>query len=108
VQTLRPAALALVRAEAHLVDRLDQLAKHIAGGDETAWLEYGQLAAALAAIAPLTIPGADGRAMSTRKLALAFNLTPKVARRKGLKGELPVAPIRLGTGDRAKLRWSAR
>lgn len=107
MQTLRPAALALVRAEAHLVDRVEQLAKRIDDGDEAVFVEYSQLAAALATIIPLTSPGA-GRAMTTEELATAFNLTPKTARRKGLKGELPVNAIRLGSGDRAKLRWSAR
>jgi hypothetical protein len=100
--------LTLERAQLRLVERLEQLEARLAGGDEGVWLEYGQLAAALAAIAPLTAPGAGGRAMTTKELAAAFHLTERVARRKGLKGELPVGAIRLGTGDRAKLRWAAR
>jgi hypothetical protein len=114
---MRPAQLALARAEARLIERLEQLeAKMVqtqpsspstlAAGEERTWIEYGQLAAALAAIAPLTMPGA-ARAMTTEELATAFHLTPKTARRKGLKGELPVVPIRLG-GDRGKIRWAAR
>jgi len=103
---MTPARLALARAEQLVVERLEQLVKRIAAGDETPWPEYGQLAAALATIAPLTAPGAD-RAMTTEELAAAFHLTEKTARRKGLKGELPVAPIRLG-GPRAKIRWAAR
>ena len=103
---MRPAQLALARAEQRLVERLEQLEAMLAAGEERVWLEYGQLAAALAAIAPLTSPGAS-RVMTTEELATAFHLTPKTARRKGLKGELPVAPIRLG-GARAKIRWAAR
>ena len=106
---MNTAHLALERAQLRLVERLDLLETRLAaGGEESVWLEYGQLAAALAAIAPLTTPGAGGRAMTTKELAAAFHLTERVARRKGLRGELPVGPIRLGTGDRAKLRWAAR
>jgi hypothetical protein len=105
---MTPARLALVTAEAGLVIRLQKLDATLAAGDETAWPDYCQAAVALAALAPLTTPGADGLAMTTRELAAAFNLTPKVARRKGLKGELPLVPIRLGPGGRAKLRWAAR
>jgi len=46
--------------------------------------------------------------MTTAELGAAFSLAPRTARRKALKGELPVAPIRLGPGGRAKLRWAAR
>lgn len=97
----------LARAQRLLEQRLGELEARLGAGDERVWLEYGQLATALAAIAPLTTPGAD-RAITTRELADAFNLSPRAARRKGLKGELPVGAIRLGTGARAKLRWAAR
>jgi len=107
-QTVRPAQLALARAEALLVERLEQLAGALAVGEGAAWSAYCEAASALAAIAPATAPGADGRALKTSELAAAFGLTPKVARRKGLRGELPVRPIRLGSGDRSKLRWAAR
>jgi hypothetical protein len=106
-KAVRPAQLALAHAEQRLVARLAQLETKIAAGDESAWCEYAQLAAALAVVAPLTIPGAE-RALSTHELATAFGLTPRTARRHGLKGLLPVAPIRTGPGTRAKLRWSAR
>jgi hypothetical protein len=106
---MRPAQLVLARAEQRLAERLEQLEAKLASASEAsaAWIEYAQLAAALAAIAPLTVPGA-GRAMSTEEIASAFNLSPMTARRKGLKGELPVGAIRLGPGPRAKLRWAAR
>ncbi len=104
---MRPAQLALARAEARLIERLELLEAQLAAGDASAWLAYAQAAASLAAIAPLTVPGVD-RAMTTKELATAFNLSPRVARRKGLRGELPARPIRLGTGERAKLRWAAR
>jgi hypothetical protein len=103
-----PARIALLRAEQRLVGRLAELEAQLDAGDATAWPAYCETAAALAALAPLTSPGADGRTLTTRELAAAFSLTPKVARRKGLKGELPLVPIRLGPGGRAKLRWAAR
>lgn len=97
--------LALTRAEARLLERLAQLDSRLDSGEDV-WTAYTQAVAALATIAPLTAPGAD-RVMTTDELATAFQLTAKTARRKGLKGELPVTPIRLG-GARAKIRWAAR
>jgi len=104
---VNPAQLAIARAEARLVERLEHLEVKLNAG-ENVWTAYAEAAAALAAVAPLTAPGADGRAISTKELAATFGLTEKVARRKGLKGELPLVPVRLGPGGRAKLRWAAR
>jgi hypothetical protein len=104
--SLRPTDLALARAQANLIDRLEQLEKKRSDGEDTAvGIEYAALSIALALIGPLTNPGAT-RVMTTEELAIAFHLKPRTARRKGLKGELPVAPIRLG-GPRAKIRWAA-
>jgi hypothetical protein len=104
-----PAPLVLLRAQARLVTRITELETKIDGGDasDSTWAAYCEATVAFAALAPLTAPGA-AHAMSTAELATAFGLTPRSARRKGLRGELPVAPIRLGPGGRAKLRWSAR
>jgi len=104
---VNPTSLTLARAQRRLVERLDRLEQRLDAGDDAAWAEYCEAAAALAVIAPLTVPGAD-RVMTTQELADTFSLSPRTARRKGLKGELPAKPIRLGPGDRAKLRWAAR
>ena len=104
-----PAPLALLRAQDRLVARLAELDTKIDDGtaSEATWSAYCETTAAIAKLIPLTAPGA-ARVMSTQELATAFGLTPRTARRKGLKGELPVSPIRLGPGGRAKLRWGAR
>jgi hypothetical protein len=103
--TLRPAQLALARGEARLLARLADLEAQLEG-DEARWLEYAQILAALAAIAPTTAPGGLGELITTRQLAERVGLTPKtVLRRMKQQG---VEPIRFGRRGPGALRWSAR
>jgi excisionase family DNA binding protein len=64
---------------------------------------YCQALAALAAIAPLTVPGADGRLLTTKELASAMAVSPRTVLRKRKRGELQA--VQLGQRGRAALRW---
>ncbi len=102
---LRPAQLALARGEARLLARLAELEGQLEGADAP-WLEYAQLLATLAAVAPATAPGSLGELITTRQLAERVGLTPKtVLRRMKQQG---VEPIRFAKRGPGALRWSAR
>lgn len=103
---MTPARLALVEAEARLVERLRQLGVKLAAGDESVWCSYCEAAAALAAIAPATIPGASGELISTRAMAERMGVAPKTLLRRAKAGQAD--PIRLGKRGRAAYRWAAR
>lgn len=98
---------ALARAQLRLTERLEQLEARLAGGDETAWSAYCEAAASLAAIAPLMVPGADGRLLSTAEMAERLGVAPKTLLRRKAKGEVMPA-VQLGQRGRAALRWAAR
>jgi AraC-like DNA-binding protein len=104
---VRPSQLALARAEQRLVERLEHLEKQLGAGDESvSWIEYGQLAAALAAIVPAMMPGGLGELISTKQLAERVGLSPKtVLRRMKQQG---VEPIRFAKRGPGALRWRAR
>ncbi|MDO8474583.1 MAG: helix-turn-helix domain-containing protein [Candidatus Rokubacteria bacterium] len=102
---MRPAQLALARAEQHLIERLGQLEAKVNAGDERAWLEYGQLAAALAAVMPSTAPGANGEMLTTAEMAKRLQLSTRTVLRKVKAGELK--PERFGKRGPGALRWSA-
>ena len=103
---MTPARLALVEAEARVVERLRQLGVKLAGGDESGWIEYAQLAAALAAIAPQTLPGAAGEMLTTKAMAARLGIAPKTLLRRAKRGE--AHPIRFGVRGRAAVRWPAQ
>lgn len=105
--TLRPAQLALARGEARLLERLAELDAQLKGaGEADTWLEYAQLLAALAAIAPATAPGGLDGLITTRQLAERVGLAPKtVLRRMKQQG---VEPVRFAKRGPGALRWSAR
>ena len=103
---MRPAQLALLRAEARLVDRLQQLEPMLVAGDEASWTAFCQAAGTLAAIAPATQPGVSGEMLTTRQMADRLQLSPRTIRRKAKAGEL--TPIRMGARGRGALRWPAR
>jgi hypothetical protein len=103
---MRPVQLAITRAEARLVERLDQLEAKLAAGDESAWCSYCEAAAALAAIAPTTVPGASGELLTTKQMAQRLGIAPKTLLRRAKAGQ--AEPIRFGERGRAALRWAAR
>jgi excisionase family DNA binding protein len=98
-----PAILVLRRAEPLIVGRMEELEPRLSQDDSAAWLEYGQLAANLAAIVVQTAPGAGGRLMTTAEMAAALGVTSKTVLRKRKDGELTA--IQLGKRGRAALRW---
>ncbi len=102
---MTPARLALVAAEARLVARLQQLDAKLAAGDESAWSDYCQTAAALATVAPQTVPGADGAMLTTAEMAERLGITPKTLLRRAKRGA--ATPVRLGQRGRAAVRWPA-
>jgi hypothetical protein len=102
---MTPARLALVETEARLVERLRQLGVKLAGGDESGWVEYAHLAAALEAIAPQTLPGAGGEMLTTKQMASRLGINPRTLLRRAKRGE--VSPVRLGQRGRAAVRWPA-
>jgi len=97
---------ALVRAVTRLTARLTYLESRLLDDDEAAWREYRETLAVLAAIIPRTMPGADGRLLTTKELAAALHVSPKTVLRRRRTGELTA--IQLGERGRAALRWSAR
>lgn len=103
---MRSAQLALARAERRLVERLEQLETKLTAGDETVWTEYAHLAAALAALAPATAPGAGGELLTTRQLAERLQVHPKTVLRRAKAGQ--IEPVRMGQRGRGALRWPAR
>jgi hypothetical protein len=102
---MTPARLALVEAEARVVTRLRQLGVKLDGGDESGWIEYAQLAAALAEIVPQTRPGAGGEYLTTEQLAERLQISTKTLRRRAKDGQ--VEPLRLGKRGSGALRWPA-
>jgi excisionase family DNA binding protein len=100
-----PAQLALRRAEACLVERLAHLEAQVAAGNEASWSAYCSTAT-LAAIAPVTQPGASGELLTTEQMADRLQLSPRTVRRRAQAGKLE--PIRMGARGRGALRWPAR
>lgn len=100
-----PPIAALVRAATRLAERLEQLEVRLSDGDDAAWRAYIATAAALATIVPQTVPGADGRLLTTKELADALHVSSKTVLRKRRAGKL--AAVQLGQRGRAALRWSA-
>jgi len=95
--------LALSRAQARIIERLGQLEPRLDEGDATTWSAYCQAASALAAITSHTMPGSNGRLMTTRELAESMGVSPKTILRKRKTGELTA--VQLGQRGRAALRW---
>jgi excisionase family DNA binding protein len=102
---MTPAHLALVEAEARLVERLRQLGVKLADGDESGWVEYAQLAGALAGIVSQTRPGGGGEYLTTEQLADRLQISTKTLRRRAKDGQME--PVRLGKRGRGALRWPA-
>jgi len=103
---MTPMQLALARAVRRLIERLDQLEAKLAAGDESAWSGYCEASAALAALAPQLVPGADGRLLTTAEMAARLAIAPKTLLRRAKRGE--IMPVRTGQRGRAALRWAAR
>jgi hypothetical protein len=100
------ARLALARAERRLLDRLEELERRLDAG-ENLWAEYFACAAALAAIAPQIVPGADGALLDTKSMAARMGISPKTLLRQRADGKIAPAKI-LGKRGRAAFRWAAR
>lgn len=84
-----PRLLALLRAEAHLIDRLEQLAPRLDGGDSACWAEYAAIASALAALAPQLTPERMAEVLSQKELAERFGVSLRTVRRRVQNGTLP-------------------
>jgi hypothetical protein len=77
----------LGRARDRLAARLMALEAQLdADDDGTTWREYRETAAALAAILPATVPGADGKVLTSRELADRLGISPRTLRRKAKAG----------------------
>jgi predicted DNA-binding transcriptional regulator AlpA len=101
-----PDHLALTRARNHMVERLEKLEPRLVDGDSSVWIEYAQLAAALATIGPAITPEAQGRLLTTRELASRLGLATKTVLAKAKRGEIG-PPIRMGRRGRGAIRWEA-
>lgn len=104
---MKPAHLALLRAERRLVERLEALEAKLVAGAETVWPSYIETATVLAAIAPQLTPEASGALLTTSELAERLHVHPKTILRRRKRGELQPAAV-LGHRGRAALRWAAR
>jgi hypothetical protein len=104
---VNPAQLALLRAQQRLIDRLELLGQKLEAGDDGAWPAYCESAAALAAIAPLTVPGASGELLDTKTMAARLGISSKTLLRRKGKGEIAPA-VTLGARGKAAFRWAAR
>ena len=100
---MNAARLALSRAEHRLLERLAELEARLGPGlDSGAWIEYGALVQALAAIAPATAPGSNGELLTTEQLAARLQISERQIRRRTKDGKLK--PVRLGART---VRWPA-
>src|SRR5436190_20790104 len=80
--------LALERAQRRLVDRLEHLAPRIDTGEEGAWVEYRELAVALATVSAQLRPEAAGRLMTTQEMAGRLSISPKTLLKRKARGEM--------------------
>jgi hypothetical protein len=87
-----PRLLALIRAEAHFIERLEKLEPRLDDGDSACWTEYASLASALAAIAPQLSPSVIAPVLTQRELAERLDVSPRTIRRRVKRGELPAKP----------------
>lgn len=101
---MTPPALVLLRAQAKLVERVEQLGARLDAGEDV-WAHYVQAALALAALAPATTPEARGILLTTEQLAERMQVSPKTVLRRAKRGELK--PVRHGERGRGALRWPA-
>jgi excisionase family DNA binding protein len=101
-----PAQLALRRAEVQLTARLEKLEARLRDDDAAAWGAYCAAAAALAALAPVLVPGADGRLLTTREMADRLGVSTRTLLRQRKSGKM--AALQLGDRGRAALRWAGR
>jgi excisionase family DNA binding protein len=100
------AQLALRRAEVRLLARLAVLERSLAADEGTGWPDYLDTLRALAALAPLLVPGADGRALTTAEMAERLGISSRTLRRHRKAGT--VEAVQLGERGRAALRWGVR
>jgi hypothetical protein len=84
-----PRLLALIRAEAHLIGRLEKLEPRLGDGDSASWLEYASLAAALAAIVPQLSPSVVASVLTQADLAERLGCSTRTIRRRVKSGTLP-------------------
>jgi hypothetical protein len=77
--------LAIVRAEARLVERLEKLEPRLDSGDSACWTEYSNLATALAAIAPQLRPEVIAPVVTQQELAERLGVSTRTIRRRKLQ-----------------------
>jgi helix-turn-helix protein len=96
-------SLLLEQAAKRIEARLLELDKRVEGQDEGAWNEYVELAVALAALAPATLPEATGRLLTTREMVERLGISSRTLRRWRQRGE-----VRPAVERRRALRWTGR
>jgi excisionase family DNA binding protein len=88
------------------LERLEQLESRLDQGDDGLWRAYAEAAAALAAVARETVPGAHGQLLTTAELAAQLRVSTRTLRRRRKAGQLEA--VQLGERGRAALRWRAQ
>jgi hypothetical protein len=99
------AAITLERAAITLMRRLARLHEQLREDQPALWLEYAQLAAALASVSAQLTPEASGRLLTTAELSRRLGIAPKTLLRRKARGEIQPA-AHLGRRGRAALRWA--
>jgi len=99
-----PFALALQRAQIHLLQRLQDLEPLLARNQVDVWGEYREVALAVATLAAHLAPGAHGELLTTQQMAARLGIAPKTLLRRRARGQVK-APVQLGRRGRAALRW---
>jgi hypothetical protein len=79
---------ALDRAPQLLQARLEALEVRLRNGDETAWPEYHQVIASLAAALSHVTPGARGELLTTEEMARRLAVTTKTLLRRKARGDI--------------------
>jgi hypothetical protein len=79
---------ALARAARRLSSRLDELEEKLDFGDEPLWVQYREVAVALATIVAQLRPEATGRLLSTEEMASRLNIAPKTLLRRKARGQI--------------------
>jgi hypothetical protein len=100
-----PAHLALVRAAARFVEKIEKLEPEL--DNPEAWREYCQTVAVLAAIVREIRPESTGELLTTAQMAGRLGIAPKTLLRHKASGKITPAKV-LGKRGKAAFRWAAR
>lgn len=90
LDTLAPVVV-LQRTARTITARLSTLQARIDAGDDTAWSDYCQSAATLAAIVPNLSPDRSGPLLTTAEMAWRFGVAPKTLLKHAAAGRIKPA-----------------